>query len=78
MKNEISRRVWLISLTALLVATVVAGAFADTTHTLAKISTTKPKIECPANYQKGSPACKRAKAEHKCPEQLGGKCLAKK
>jgi len=32
--------------------------------------------ECPANYEKNSPACKRAKAERRCPEQLGGKCRA--
>ncbi len=44
----------------------------ETTGTLTQSPT------CPAEYLKNSPACKRAKAERKCPEQLGGKCLAKK
>ncbi len=59
-------------------AAAVGIAAAETTQTQTRRPASKTKIECPANYDKGSAACKRAKANHKCPEQLGGKCLAQK
>lgn len=33
--------------------------------------------ECPADWDRGSRDCKKARAERKCPELKGGKCQAK-
>jgi hypothetical protein len=35
------------------------------------------KAECPADWDRGSRECKKARAIRKCPELKGGKCLAK-
>lgn len=73
-----TRRQFLIMTMAAFAAPIFAVGHAGEVTTATATSAPKSKIECPADYQKGSSACKRAKAERKCPEQLGGKCLAKK
>jgi len=35
------------------------------------------QAECPADWDRGSRDCKKARAERKCPELKGGKCQAK-
>ena len=35
------------------------------------------KIECPADWDRGSRDCKKARAARKCPELKGGKCEAR-
>ncbi|MCX7625939.1 MAG: hypothetical protein N2Z21_06985 [Candidatus Sumerlaeaceae bacterium] len=73
-----TRRRFLTITVAALLAPVIAAVHAREVTTASAESATNKKVECPADYQKGSPACKRAKAERKCPEQLGGKCLGKR
>jgi len=53
---------------------LLAGALATGAASVAAAA--KPKLECPANWERGSRACKRARADRKCPELRGGKCLA--
>jgi len=75
----LSRRQCLVALASCLIVPLWGAVGArDAATTPTATQKTARKLECPANYQKGSPACKRAKANHTCPEQLGGKCLAKK
>ena len=66
----VSRRAWLRMMAGVLStgAAALAGGVAATAE--------KGKLECPANWEKGTRACKRARAERKCPELRGGKCLA--
>ncbi|MCX7718203.1 MAG: hypothetical protein N2111_07360 [Candidatus Sumerlaeaceae bacterium] len=69
--RRVSRRGWLTA--------VVAGALGAAAAALAGTAAAaagQPKLECPANWQKGTRACKRARADRKCPELRGGKCLA--
>jgi len=72
------RREFLLACAAMAVAVVAYAlplpvADASTSGTTQKIG-----LQCPANYERNSPACKRARAERKCPEMLGGTCLGRK
>ncbi|GIX43830.1 MAG: hypothetical protein KatS3mg130_0238 [Candidatus Sumerlaea sp.] len=72
---------WLAYLMALMIALLSSTpvSFGQTTaDSPTSSSLVAAKTECPANYDRGSAACKKARAEGTCPERQGGKCLAKK